>query len=428
LAYDGRQWVAVGHGAAFTSPDGSSWTARHVGECCRVFLDVAAGDGGWIAVGQGGAILASPDGIHWTPRTSPTTAYLSGVAHRAGQWIAVGQAGTILTSPDGVAWTKQATTGGSLNAVAWGDGQWVVVGERVWGALPTPSIFTSPDGITWTPRATHVNPTLRDVVFDPVGPGPRWVAVGTAGSWTSQDGITWTQGLPTPEPLGDVASKGGTWVAVWGRTVWTSTDGSGWTRGALPTYGAALAAARPAALHCRPDAQEVDARAPATVMAGGGVWPYHWSAPGAATAAGQDTSTFTVTYRVAGLHAVTVTDAAGASATCTVAVRPPPPAVHVHGIDFVRTGQALHGDVSIADELEAPSFNATVQAELCGPSGTCVARDGVTDAAGRARFTFPANGGSGTYTLCVTDIVADRPWDQDADHAVAGRCESITLP
>lgn len=86
----------------------------------------------------------------WLPRTSGTTAHLWGVAYGDNQWVAVGEKGTILTSPDGVIWTKRpipkAYADGWLTAVTYANHLWVAVGDAA-----TP-ILTSTDGVSWTPR------------------------------------------------------------------------------------------------------------------------------------------------------------------------------------------------------------------------------------------------------------------------------------
>ena len=67
----------------------------------------------------------------WLPRVSGVTgSALWGVAYGNGQWVAVGELGTILTSPGGVTWTKRDSGFPTrwLVSVAYGNGVWVVVG------------------------------------------------------------------------------------------------------------------------------------------------------------------------------------------------------------------------------------------------------------------------------------------------------------
>eukprot|EP01034_Spumella_vulgaris_P009079 gene9079-biopygen7959 len=71
----------------------------------------------------------------WQPRTSGVTVPLWSVAYGDGQWVAVGEQGTILTSTDGATWTPR-TSGfparwlvGVGYGTPNGNGLWVAVGE-----------------------------------------------------------------------------------------------------------------------------------------------------------------------------------------------------------------------------------------------------------------------------------------------------------
>ena len=122
----------------------------------------------------------------WQPRTSGVTVPLWSVAYGDSQWVAVGEQGTILTSVDGAAWTPRVSGFPARWLVGVGYGKpngtslWVVVGE---GGL----ILTSPDAVTWTARRA-AGTRINAVTY---GNG-SFVAADDAGStYYSLDGITW---------------------------------------------------------------------------------------------------------------------------------------------------------------------------------------------------------------------------------------------
>ncbi|RPJ20090.1 MAG: hypothetical protein EHM35_19910, partial [Planctomycetaceae bacterium] len=82
----------------------------------------------------------------WTVRTSGTGNNLDAVAYGAGRFVAVGQNGTILLATNGVNWAASTSSPPvMLHGVAWGLNTFVAVGDAG-------TILTSPDGVTWTPQ------------------------------------------------------------------------------------------------------------------------------------------------------------------------------------------------------------------------------------------------------------------------------------
>ena len=73
-------------------------------------LDIAYGNGVFIAVGDNGTIRTSSNGISWTTRTSGTTENLNGVSYKeSGEFIVVGDNNTILLTDDsGLTWTSES--------------------------------------------------------------------------------------------------------------------------------------------------------------------------------------------------------------------------------------------------------------------------------------------------------------------------------
>ena len=250
----------------------------------------------WVAVGEAASgydnnvhsIALSPDGINWTPVANDP--YVSGgrfngiacdPAHtNTIYWVAVG---TPIGTTDGIfynitgtgtgTWTQSSeTTSFTGNAVAFGNGVWIVVGHEpnnlhtiyyssdptdswihpainpfkggqatsiayhdnqdgtgYWiagGSMPGPGgqelIATSSDnGVTWTLENPY-NPFIRGVgtaITYSTGPTGYWVA-GGSGAWNgtqiafSQDGQVWTGATgPFSNSVHSLAYNGGTYVA-----------------------------------------------------------------------------------------------------------------------------------------------------------------------------------------------------------------------
>jgi len=200
---------------------------------------VAAGPSLFVAVGDKGTIRTSPDGSTWTVRnsgpittggrggttTGASTADLQAVTYGGGQFVVVGDNGTILTSPDGLTWTPRTSgTNFTLLAVTYGNGRFVAVGSN-------DAVCTSPDGITWTARSAGLSANLFCVAY---GANLFVMAGGGApGIYTSPDGVTWTLRQSLVWLPRAMIFAEGRFMAV-GRTVdngavITSPDGLTWT-------------------------------------------------------------------------------------------------------------------------------------------------------------------------------------------------------
>jgi hypothetical protein len=138
--------------------------------------------------------------------------------------VAVGRFGRIITSNDGANWTPvgTSTVEGILRAAAFGDGQWIVAGDR--------GLAASPDGITWRTLPAAAGFTEGSIAF---GNG-RFVAgtiSGHVGVSTDQ-GATWTDSGAVGV-RGQLAFAQGRFVSGFGLA--SSTDGFTWTaRAAAP--------------------------------------------------------------------------------------------------------------------------------------------------------------------------------------------------
>lgn len=269
-------FVAVGlaeaagreQGQAWFSADGIEWERTGpVGAFEGISLiDVAAGPGGFVAVGDHVGderldersrplLLRSPDGQRWE-RIADVPGVPGGFATAIGGgpsgYVAVGftdpEPGPILlVSADGVAWQliDPATAGAisdGIGAPVAVDGGWLAVGSPG-GAL---AALRSLDGTTWeatTVEGSDTNGThLSRVLQGPHGLiatggasdgcGPFSSCPGQSVGWWSQDGIAWGR-LPHMDPA--IAQGALTvhpqrgFLAVTGREAQSSPDGWAWS-------------------------------------------------------------------------------------------------------------------------------------------------------------------------------------------------------
>jgi hypothetical protein len=124
--------------------------------------------------------------LTWTWRNPlPTGNNLSGIAYGNGQFVAVGDNGTIVASADGVSWLRnESGTTNSFMGIAYGNGQFVAVGWD--NPLSQAAIMTSTNGVDWLQRPSGAGP-LYGITY---GNG-RFVAVGWRVVVTSFDGVNW---------------------------------------------------------------------------------------------------------------------------------------------------------------------------------------------------------------------------------------------
>lgn len=225
----GTGYVAVGmqqegdasaaNAAAWTSPDGHSWTRATVDGATGNTMDhVVATDQGLVAIGtagysfhagmQGGtAIWTSLDGRRWSRlgiAAEPPHGVLLGAPVKAlGRWLAAAErsypvdvtappppatVASIWQSNDGVHWVPLASTPppGTVAALAWDGTTLAAVGNRQIGDATAPSAWTTPDGATWTedplplpgPVGANGTPVATGIVASPAG----FTAIGTTPS------------------------------------------------------------------------------------------------------------------------------------------------------------------------------------------------------------------------------------------------------
>lgn len=194
-----------------------------------------AGQPVFLAVGYGGHRTRSLDGVRWRdhviddPKGGDDKNLLRGAGWGDGVFVVVGD--RILTSPDGATWTKRALTPASfLNGAAFGNGVWVAAGGN--GLR----LRSNDNAVTWEVRVPYMAGHFRGLAF---GNG-RFVAVGhrdNAGmASVSSNGTDWSAPTIAGSRLGRLAFGNGVFVAVGdGGRVAVSADGDKWMEQKLGT-------------------------------------------------------------------------------------------------------------------------------------------------------------------------------------------------
>ena len=279
IAAYGGGFVAVGNapdvggahfGGAFTSIDGSIWTASATAPFKDTTTNVVGKvSNGLLALGSACSVecfsfkaWVSPDGAAWTGPTAPPgdESRPTGFAQHGLVIVAISSEladpaknlykGYVYLSNDGRAWaaTPQAGTfeNTALAAIAAGDAGFVVVGAATTQTgTRDGAAWTSNDGREWaraTDDGSFKGATLASVVHGASG----FLAIGSIGAdgaaWTSTDGTSWVRvdgGEFKGSPLTDVATSGSGYLAIGrdanGGSVWASSDGKSWhSAGVIP--------------------------------------------------------------------------------------------------------------------------------------------------------------------------------------------------
>ncbi len=170
----------------------------------------------------------------WHTRSSGVTNVLNADAYGNGAYVVVGNEGRIVTSSDGVAWTRRSSgTANSLNSLVFVNGLFVAVGEGG-------TILTSANGQSWTPRSSGTSDFLYDVSY---GNG-KFIAISDTGTVVSStNGIAWNSSSGGTVGAYGVAYGNGKFVAVGGLiecsffgcyyysdVVYASADGVTWVQ------------------------------------------------------------------------------------------------------------------------------------------------------------------------------------------------------
>ncbi|MGB1260665.1 MAG: hypothetical protein ACPG6P_11530 [Akkermansiaceae bacterium] len=242
VLWTGSKYVVMGDEVILTSTDGEVWQ--------RMETEYLLEDGVWtgqmiVAIDVLGKILTTPDGVTWTERYDDEATgnqfFFRSIDWSGSQLLVTGSddstffgSGVLMTSSDGLAWTRRhpgpwdQTSGSSplLYDAAWGNGQWVAVGES--GAS-----LTSPDGISWTSQSRTSLARFYGVTWA----NGLFYTAASDGVYTSSDGVVWSRrnGTFHGEFLQSIDHGNGIFVTVGHNgAIESSENGEEWTnRGAI---------------------------------------------------------------------------------------------------------------------------------------------------------------------------------------------------
>jgi hypothetical protein len=170
VAYGGGRWVATGaFSQLLVSQDAGASAWQRVNLDAQGLEGVAYGNGRFVVSGQLGRLFTSTDGLAWQAVSSGTDANLGNAVFGGGRFLVfVPYRGEALTSTDGLTWTRVSGLG--ARAATYANGRWVAVG---WGE----KAFLSQDGLRWSEEPLPGYRSLNAVAY---GNG-LYVAVGDYG-------------------------------------------------------------------------------------------------------------------------------------------------------------------------------------------------------------------------------------------------------
>ena len=139
-----------------------------------------------VATGTQGA-YSNDNGTSWTLSTLPASVNWVDIAFGEGKFMAIAAEGNVAVSTDGQTWsagTALPTISNDYSAVAFGNhGRWVVMSEG------QDTAYSDNDGTGWTAGSANSALTFKSIAFG----NSKWVATatGTATANYSLDGVTW---------------------------------------------------------------------------------------------------------------------------------------------------------------------------------------------------------------------------------------------
>lgn len=173
-------WLIVGSagtaGCIFRSTDGGLTWANISVNLMSSNLCAAFGNGQWVVGGTGGQLMTSPDMTAWTKHTFGVATSVTGIAFGDAQWLALAGNNVRRSIDNGVTWalaTAALIPAGTLNAIDYADGRWIVAGDS--GGLR----LSDDTGLTWlTPSATGLGTLALYGLAVARGTQVGWAAVG----------------------------------------------------------------------------------------------------------------------------------------------------------------------------------------------------------------------------------------------------------
>jgi hypothetical protein len=164
--------------------DGLTWTTTNPGSADVYDPDlygIAYGNNVFVVVGENGDVFTSPDGVTWSMKHL-NNAYFRSLDFGQGKFIA-GTSGTkIYTSTNGDSWST-IDVGTAVRAIHFGNDLWIGGGVKV---------ITSPNGVNWTTQLNLASYGIVDVIYSAGSAPGTYMLGGEHGLMlTSSDGVAW---------------------------------------------------------------------------------------------------------------------------------------------------------------------------------------------------------------------------------------------
>ena len=233
IAWGNGKFIAVGGNSKMAySSDGINWTAVNISSNFGFSSISWANDRFFVGAGNAGKAAYSTDGIDWTEIALGTPIYqsVSRIAYGGGKYVAVGPVGSMAYSNNGINWNQVTHPFGSsnINDVVWGNDRFVAVGSYN-------QIAYSTDGETFIEVTDNTyGTTLYDSVKSIIWDGSKFVVTRLNGRISySVNGTVWTPVTDSKfqdNGINSITWSGNRFVAVGSRGIIShSVDCINWT-------------------------------------------------------------------------------------------------------------------------------------------------------------------------------------------------------
>lgn len=217
---------------ALTAPAATAWPG--VSASIQSQVDIATNGTGFMSVGNSGTALYSATGASFsaTGSTGFAASGVNAVAWGNGRWVIGGQSANVAVSFNNSTWELQSgafAPGETVYDIAYGNGTFVVVGTQA-------ILYTGvgDTALTWTGRTSGFSSSfIAGVCFNP--DNGKFVIVGQQGKVASSDdsGATWTlltTNIPAALTLQKIVYANGVYLTIdSGGRLFRSADAVTWT-------------------------------------------------------------------------------------------------------------------------------------------------------------------------------------------------------
>lgn len=215
--------------ASYVSQNGTSWESlRSPLAVAPTWVTIAFFEGRFFVLSSNQSVfLTSTDGINWTPR-GISISQLNSIAYGNGQYVALGNGGLTAVSTDGLNWTQGPTIAGSntYSQIAFGAGKFVAV----YSSGNTNLAAYTADLVAWT--VVSIGTTSLSLLGIAFGAGRFVIVAASSNFWTSTDGVSWSASPVPVSAVGYISFVNGKFFAMSTGSqrsiVATSNDGLVW--------------------------------------------------------------------------------------------------------------------------------------------------------------------------------------------------------